>query len=280
LLSTLLLATEPWKFFLLGVHVKPSDACSELGALANAYRATSEALDCCSGFILGDLKADCTHLSGCAFEDLEIVNYPSASWLIDFSVDTTTTPTYCAYDRIIAVDDIRHHVVQNSAGVYRFDEDLSLSPELVEDVSDHYPVEVTINKNARCLKTIILIVVLSTHSEAHSKGPHNLTITVDNENRTFTLEEKAKDKYLPNQRELDLKEDLGFTECCLQPTDIQNIFIVPGSTDAWSFTSVVTLAKDCLGDFTLITCDINIDFAVDQDNRGGGKTLELTLVKN
>ena len=62
MLSTLdlLLATEPWKFFLLGVYVKSSDACSELGALAKAYRATSEALDCCSGFILGDLKADCT----------------------------------------------------------------------------------------------------------------------------------------------------------------------------------------------------------------------------
>ena len=91
----------------------------------------------------------CSYLSGCPFQDLEIVTYPFASWLIDFSVDTTTTPTYCAYDRsvnsqfnfrlacfpsllrIIAVDDTRDHVVPDSAQVYRFDTDLSLSPEQV-----------------------------------------------------------------------------------------------------------------------------------------------------
>ena len=141
-------------------------------------------------------------------------------------------------------------------------------------------VSCTLTPTARCLKTIIIIVVLSTHHQAHSKGPHNLTITIDNENITITLEEKAKGKYLPNQLEFDLKEDLGVTKCCLQPTDIQNICIVPGSTDAWILKSVVIVAKDCLGDCTLITCDIDIDFAVDLDNRGGGETLKLTLAKN
>jgi hypothetical protein len=123
--------TEPWKFFLLGVHVRPDDVCCELDALGNAYRNTTQAFDGSSGFVLGDLNADCRYLSGCSFQDLEIVQRAFASWLIDFSVDTTTTPTYCAYDRIIALGDTRDHVVPGSAQVYRFDTDLSLSQDLV-----------------------------------------------------------------------------------------------------------------------------------------------------
>ena len=55
------LPTEPWKFFLLGAHLKPTDVCSELGALGNAYRTTSQAFNGRSGFVLGDFNADCTY---------------------------------------------------------------------------------------------------------------------------------------------------------------------------------------------------------------------------
>ena len=109
--------TDPWKFFLLGAHLKPTNVCSELGALGNAYRNTSQAFNDSSGIVLGDLNADCRYntkiqakvaaeylfiyryLNGCPFQDLEIVQRPFTKWLIDFSIDTTTTPNYCAYDR-------------------------------------------------------------------------------------------------------------------------------------------------------------------------------------
>jgi hypothetical protein len=52
---------EPWKFFLMGVHVKPDDVCSELDALGNAYRNTTQAFGGSSGFVLGDLNADCRY---------------------------------------------------------------------------------------------------------------------------------------------------------------------------------------------------------------------------
>ena len=100
--------------------MRPDDVCSELDALGNAYRNTTQAFGGSSGFVLGDLNADCRYiekdmlkmplykllllcryLSGCSFQDLEIVQRPFASWLIDFSEDTTTTPSYCAYDRYI-----------------------------------------------------------------------------------------------------------------------------------------------------------------------------------
>ena len=169
----------------------------------------------------------------------------------------------------------------------------------MEDVSDHYPVEVETNNKgtslitswfwgglvynytalyhtARCMKTIIIIVVLSTHHQAHSRGPHTLKITIDNECRTHTFEHKTK---LPNKLEFCIREHFGFTDC-LKPCDIQSISIIPASTDAWSLTSIVTLARDTFGEVTLLSQDIDIDFAVDEDNSGNDATLHLTLAKS
>ena len=123
------------------------------------------------------------------------------------------------------------------------------------------------------MKTIILIVVLSTHHQAHSRGPHTLNITTDNERRAHTFQQEIK---LPNKLEFCIREHFGFTEC-LKPSDIQSISIIPASTDAWSLTSIVTLARDTFGEFTLLSQDIDIDFAVDEDNRGNDATLHLTL---
>ena len=129
---------------------------------------------------------------------------------------------------------------------------------------------------ARCMKTIIIIVVLSTHHQAHSRGPHTLKITIDNECRTHTFEHKTK---LPNKLEFCIREHFGFTDC-LKPCDIQSISIIPASTDAWSLTSIVTLARDTFGEVTLLSQDIDIDFAVDEDNSGNDATLHLTLAKS
>ena len=46
----------------MGVHVKPDDVCSELDALGNAYRNTTQAFGGSSGFVLGDLNADCRYI--------------------------------------------------------------------------------------------------------------------------------------------------------------------------------------------------------------------------
>ena len=165
----------------------------------------------------------------------------------------------------------------------------------VKNVSHHYPVEVQITNKGRnmhssrvrnlfhqlhhfvphagrCLKNITLIVVLSTHRHALSRGPHTLRITTPNKNITITLQDK-------NISSNQLEFYLNFIEC-LKPDDIQCISIVPGSTDAWIIRSVITLAHDCFGDVTLLTCDININFPVDQDNSGNGRILRLTHVEN
>ena len=129
---------------------------------------------------------------------------------------------------------------------------------------------------ARCMKTIIIIVVLSTHHQAHSRGPHTLKIATDNECRTHTFEHKTK---MANKLEFCIQEHFGFTDC-LKPSDIQSISLIPAYTDAWSLTSIVTLARDTFGEVTLLSQDIDIDFAVDEDNSGNDATLHLTLAKS
>ena len=47
------------EFFLLGVHIRPSDVCSELDALEEAYFDASYHFDNTSGVMLGDFNADC-----------------------------------------------------------------------------------------------------------------------------------------------------------------------------------------------------------------------------
>ena len=59
------------------------------------------------------------------------------SWLIDSAVDTTVSATDCAYDRAITTGGFR---TTTSAAVVRFDTELTLTPELASDVSDHYPM--------------------------------------------------------------------------------------------------------------------------------------------
>lgn len=64
--------------------------------------------------------------------------------LIDDDVDTTTSATDCAYDRIIVSSALGAKVVEGSAMPYKFDAALGLSMEDAKVVSDHYPVEMDI----------------------------------------------------------------------------------------------------------------------------------------
>ena len=66
---------------------------------------------------------------------------PQYGWLIADHQDTTATNTLAAYDRILTCSHSVHEaVVTDSAGVYRFDEDLGLDEETTLKVSDHFPV--------------------------------------------------------------------------------------------------------------------------------------------
>ena len=86
-------------FFLVGIHAQPSDVFEEMNALVNVYDEMVEVFKTSNGIILGDMNADCSYLSKTKYKQLDLVTDPRFSWLIDSTVDTTTSASDCCYDR-------------------------------------------------------------------------------------------------------------------------------------------------------------------------------------
>ena len=97
------------------------------------------------GVILGDLNADCSFLSRTRSRGLDLVAEGAGfTWLIDCDADTTTGNSDCAYDRFIVSGGIGDFIVPGSAQTFRFDLEYNLTQAQAIDVSDHYPIECTI----------------------------------------------------------------------------------------------------------------------------------------
>ena len=80
-----------------------------------------------------------------------------------------------------------------------------------------------------------MILVLSTHKYAVSDGPHILVINTTTQSRSYTMEQ-----FLIIMMEFDLEADFGFVDC-LHRQDFESVSIVPGTSDEWMLTAVVTL---------------------------------------
>ena len=138
------------QFSLVGIHVKPSDAVSELAGLSAVYDHVAASLGNANALILGDMSADCSYLSNTEEGQVALFTEPRYDLLISDYCDTTLSSSNCAYDRIVAAgDELKAAVVPGTAGVYRFDKDLGLDADAAEDVSNHYPVEVELATSKR-----------------------------------------------------------------------------------------------------------------------------------
>ena len=87
------------QFFLVGIHIKHSEAFSEINALVGVYDEAVSHYGTENGIILGDFNADCSYLSKKRYNMLELVTDSRFTWLLDTNVDTTTKNSDCAYDR-------------------------------------------------------------------------------------------------------------------------------------------------------------------------------------
>lgn len=134
-------------FVLIAVHTDPDEATQEINALPEVVEDARARFQSEGDFIvLGDLNADCSYFNENALSLLRSVEY---TWLIENSADTTTGATNCTYDRIIITQPASSDYA-GKAGVFKFDSAYNLSPALVAQVSDHYPVyaEFWANKDA------------------------------------------------------------------------------------------------------------------------------------
>jgi len=127
-------------FTIIGIHVKPDDAYSEIGNLTGVVQfVLSENPDEKDTIVMGDFNADGTY-----FEEADVANPFKSSdfyWVITNEMDTMTKTDY-SYDRIVLLESTyNHEYVEESASVFKFDTEYDIMNQtLIWEVSDHYPI--------------------------------------------------------------------------------------------------------------------------------------------
>lgn len=110
------------------LHAKPEDVRNELVALQNLIEDKGNIV------IMGDLNADCDY-----FNNILDPVFANWTWAIKDNVDTTTSMTNCAYDRIIYNSDAAGEYVDSGVWTYN----------ITNQASDHYPVWVEFVKDEK-----------------------------------------------------------------------------------------------------------------------------------
>ncbi|XP_016360521.1 deoxyribonuclease gamma-like isoform X1 [Sinocyclocheilus anshuiensis] len=135
---------------LIPVHTKPKDSQKELDELYDVFRHVMDIWKTDNVMILGDFNADGAYVSKKKMKTIRIRSDPNFHWLIGDDVDTTVIQSNNhTYDRIVVYkDDMLKAIVPRSAKPFNFQEAYKLSDETALDISDHYPVEVSLKKSS------------------------------------------------------------------------------------------------------------------------------------
>ncbi|XP_072296094.1 deoxyribonuclease-1-like isoform X1 [Eucyclogobius newberryi] len=138
--------TELQDLVLMPVHTTPEESDIELDKLYDVFTDVKEKWKTDNVMILGDFNADGSYLSKKEMKTIRIRSDKNFHWLISDDQDTTASNKNSnTYDRIVVYgDDMLKAVVPGSAKPFNFQKAYRLSDELALDVSDHYPVEVTL----------------------------------------------------------------------------------------------------------------------------------------
>ncbi|XP_076822525.1 deoxyribonuclease-1-like [Clavelina lepadiformis] len=131
------------EFTFIALHAKPDDAIAEMNNLVEVYDEARRHYGP-DAIIAGDLNADCSYVCESCWNEVQLRKDPRFRWIISDDADTSVSRNSCAYDRIILAGE---ELQKNGycSNVFRYGEEYKLEEELVADVSDHFPVEFTIN---------------------------------------------------------------------------------------------------------------------------------------
>ncbi|XP_023335778.1 deoxyribonuclease-1 isoform X2 [Eurytemora carolleeae] len=122
------------------IHTQPKSANKEIDQLYEVHKHVTGTLGAKNVILLGDFNAGGTYIRSQDWETNRLRG-DEFNWLIPDHMDTTTTNTLAAYDRIVVWgEELLKAVVPNSAQVYRFDQALGIDQDTLNKVSDHYPV--------------------------------------------------------------------------------------------------------------------------------------------
>eukprot|EP00928_Gymnodinium_smaydae_P039280 TRINITY_DN26858_c0_g1_i1.p1 TRINITY_DN26858_c0_g1~~TRINITY_DN26858_c0_g1_i1.p1 ORF type:complete len:461 (-),score=89.39 TRINITY_DN26858_c0_g1_i1:93-1475(-) len=145
-----------YRLVTMGLHARPKlqDALIELEWLSKAHDKHVRPSKHDGSLIMGDFnlglsttKWDCLQDPKCKAVQLSLWNPNKYKWLVGNDVDTTVGRDQKAYDRIIATGDLRRpgRVTDGSVQAFNFRDEYALDQDTTKMVSDHFPVELTVN---------------------------------------------------------------------------------------------------------------------------------------
>jgi len=133
----------PSEFSIIALHAKPGDADNEIDKLVEVYEEVTNIYGK-ESLLAGDFNADCSYVCKSCWNKIDLRKDDRFTWLLGDAEDTTVSDTDCSYDRLV-VAGTKMTGNSNDAKVFRFDAEYGLTNTEAKDVSDHYPVEFTLN---------------------------------------------------------------------------------------------------------------------------------------
>ncbi|XP_076448003.1 deoxyribonuclease-1-like isoform X2 [Babylonia areolata] len=133
-------------FSLVALHTMPTQTVEELKALPQVVQHVKDVWDTDNVLVLGDLNADCRYVPKRDWPHIAIRHDDDFWWAIGDDEDTTVSNnTDCAYDRfIVAGKTLRDAVINETVQVFDFQTQYGLSSDQALEVSDHFPIELTL----------------------------------------------------------------------------------------------------------------------------------------
>ena len=137
------------EFSVINVHVNPAiSEANEIDKLTQVYDKVKVGFETDNSIIAGTFNSDCTEvLYGNFWQNIALRSESRFLWANEDYQDTNVREIFnCAYDRfVIAGEALQQAFVKNSAKVFKFDEEYSLSKDEALRVSDHYPIELKLS---------------------------------------------------------------------------------------------------------------------------------------
>ncbi|KAL0484216.1 DNASE1 [Acrasis kona] len=141
-------------FFIIACHIQPKNAAVEMDALvdvhehfiATAGNAALKKTITDRTIFLGDFNADCDYMTKKKWTEVRLRTSDKFTWLIGDKTRTTVADRDCAYDRVVVTKGL---AVSKGVGIsavpYNFIEKMKMSSDNAKLVSDHFPVDITVD---------------------------------------------------------------------------------------------------------------------------------------
>lgn len=133
------------EFFTIGMHAKPDSTQTlvELNYLDDVYSSVEDLYNNNKSIIMGDFNADCSYLSDAQYNSVTIFNDSAFTSHINKTQDTTVSNSDCAYDKLVTTGSLSNR--SKNVEIFNFQNAFNLNQAAALDVSDHFPVGLTLS---------------------------------------------------------------------------------------------------------------------------------------